>query len=200
MKTTNDNNEGALGETRRASRHAPNMTLNQHNARTMYRKNNTGAFIRSCLGPDDLKYLRKRAREVDASGVAKEKRELQATAYQKTVDKKRKAESTQKAAVDAKRAKINAVVPRLDTQSIASKPGMNPELDLQLEWHRRLDSEKLIPLKKNLTQKEDKVAALVAAVKRYNEGAVHALAEKEDVEMLVEVPSDLDEEESDWEH
>jgi hypothetical protein len=71
MKTTNDDNEGALGEAQRASQHAPNMTLNQHNARTMYHKNNTVAFIQTCLGPEDLKYLRQRAQELDASGVAK---------------------------------------------------------------------------------------------------------------------------------
>src|ERR1700683_4096328 len=51
-------------------------------------------------------------------------------------------------------------------------------------------------LMKDLTWKEFKVAALVAAVKRYNEGAIHAPADTEDVEMLAEVPSDLDEEKS----
>jgi hypothetical protein len=35
---------------------------------------------------------------------------------------------------------------------------------------------------------------LVAAVKRYNEGTVHAPPATEGVEMLAEVPSDLDEE------
>ena len=58
----------------------------------------------------------------------------------------------------------------------------------------------VIPPNKNLTRKDDKVAALVTAVKQYNEGAVHAPADTEDVEMLAEVLSDLDEEESDWEH
>jgi hypothetical protein len=115
MKTTNDDNKGALGEARRASQHAPNMTLNQHNARTMYRKNNTVAFIRTCLGPEDLKYLRQRARELDASGVAKDQREQQATAYKETVDKKRKAASARKAIVDAKRTRIDAVVVRNTT-------------------------------------------------------------------------------------
>ena len=137
---------------------------------------------------------------MDASGVVKEKCELQATAYQQTVDKKRKAESTWKAAIDAKWAKIDAAIPRLDTQSITSTPGTNPKLDLQLEWYLQLDLEKPIPPKKNLTQKEDKVAALVAAVKQYNEGAVNAPADTEDAEMLAEVPSDLDEEESVWKH
>jgi hypothetical protein len=141
------------------------MTLNQHNARTMYCKNNTVAFIQTCLGPEDLKYLRRRAQELDASGVAKDQREQQATAYKETVDKKRKAASARKAIVDAKRTRIDAVVPRLDTQSIMDNPGTNNELDVQLEWHRRLDSDKLIPPKTKMTRKENKVTALVAAVK-----------------------------------
>jgi hypothetical protein len=82
--------------------------------------------------------------------------------------------SARKAIVDAKRTRINAVVPRLDTQSITDNPGTNNELDLQLEWHRRLDLDKRIPPKTKMTRKEDKVTALVAAVKRYNEGMVHA--------------------------
>ncbi|KIM79990.1 hypothetical protein PILCRDRAFT_9881 [Piloderma croceum F 1598] len=140
------------------------------------------------------------ARELDASGVAKDQREQQATAYKETVDKKQKAASARKAIVDAKRTRIDAVVPRLDAQSIMDNPGMNNELDLQLEWHRRLDLDKHIPPKTKMTRKEDKVTALVAAVKRYNEGTVHAPEATEDVEMLAEVPDDLDEEESDWEH
>ena len=40
----------------------------------------------------------------------------------------------------------------------------------------------------------------VIVVKRYNKGTVHAPEATEDVKMLAEVPDDLDEEESDWEH
>jgi hypothetical protein len=40
------------------------MTLEQHNAHTMYAKNNTGAFIKLVL---IHKYIRKRAREEDSS-------------------------------------------------------------------------------------------------------------------------------------
>jgi hypothetical protein len=92
---------------------------------------------------------------------------------------------------------IDAVVPRLDTQSIADNHGMNNKPDLQLEWHRRLDSDTLLSPKTKMTRKEDKVTPLVAAVKRYNEGAVHAPKATEDVKMLAEVPDDL---ESDWEY
>ncbi|KIM92466.1 hypothetical protein PILCRDRAFT_38549, partial [Piloderma croceum F 1598] len=68
MAPTNDVNEGGLGEKQIQTRHAPNMTLESHNAHTMYRKNNTAGFIHKTLSPADLKYLRRKAWEIDSSG------------------------------------------------------------------------------------------------------------------------------------
>ena len=45
MPTTNDANEGALGEYRVAKHKWPNLTLAQYNSCKMYAKNNTGAYI-----------------------------------------------------------------------------------------------------------------------------------------------------------
>jgi hypothetical protein len=56
----------------------------------------------------------------------------------------------------------------LDVESICRAPGTNAELDLQLEWHCRQDKD--VPQKKNVTEKELKIAALVAAVERHNKG------------------------------
>ncbi|KZP10314.1 hypothetical protein FIBSPDRAFT_913879 [Athelia psychrophila] len=166
MPRTNDDNEGRLGGWRRRSYHAPSMTLDQHNAREMYKKNGTGAFIRSCLGPEDRKWLRKRAREEDSSGIARQRREAQAKANQANIEKKRKADVDRQANQNAKRARIDGVTPRLDVASIQQAPGTIEELDLQLEWHRRHDP--MVPKKKDLTRKIQKIEALVEAVKRYN--------------------------------
>jgi hypothetical protein len=68
MLPTNDANEGGLGEKRVSTRHAPNMTLESHNARAMYRKNDTVAFIRKTLTLADRKYLRRKARELMVAG------------------------------------------------------------------------------------------------------------------------------------
>lgn len=57
MRTTNDDNEGALGEKRQSTCCALNMTLEQHNTCTMYQRNITAAFIKKCLSPEDHKYL-----------------------------------------------------------------------------------------------------------------------------------------------
>jgi hypothetical protein len=54
VPTTNDHNEGALGAMRVAKRKAPNMTLETHNARKMYKHNNTRAFMDAVLSaPED---------------------------------------------------------------------------------------------------------------------------------------------------
>jgi hypothetical protein len=197
MAPTNDVNEGGLGEKRIQTRHAPNMTLESHNARTMYRKNNTAGFIRKTLSPADLKYLRRKAREIDGSGLAKKRRIAQAAAYKDTVERKRKATTVRKAAQDAKRVKIDAVVARLDVHSIEDNPGTNAELDLQLEWHRRRDDR--VPKKKDVTKKADKVKALVEAVERYNNGQQASDIPIDDDSIQIDVPTDLDEEDSNWE-
>jgi hypothetical protein len=106
----------------------------------MYRKNNTAGFIRKTLSPADLKYLRRKAWEIDSSGLAKKHHIAQAAAYKDTVERKRKATTVRKAAQDAKCVKIDAVVARLDIHGIEDNPGMNAELDLQLEWHRQRDT------------------------------------------------------------
>jgi hypothetical protein len=59
MRTTNDDNKGALSEKWQSTCHAPNMTLEQHNTLTMYQKNITAAFIKKCLSPEDHKYLQR---------------------------------------------------------------------------------------------------------------------------------------------
>ena len=45
MPTTNDVNEGALGEYQVTKHKWPNLTLAQYNSCKMYAKNNTGAYI-----------------------------------------------------------------------------------------------------------------------------------------------------------
>jgi hypothetical protein len=197
MLPTNDDNEGGLGGKRVTTRHAPNMTLESHNARAMYRKNNTSAFIQKTLTLADQKYLHRKAREIDSSGMAKKRREIQAAAQRDTVEKKWKATAEQKAAHNAKCAKIDAVVARLDVRNIQDAPGTNADLDLQLEWHRCRDT--LVPKKTDVKLKVDKIKALVEAVECHNSGNQVAAVPIDDSVIQVDVPSDLDEEEDDFE-
>ncbi|KZP30003.1 hypothetical protein FIBSPDRAFT_884650 [Athelia psychrophila] len=95
MRRTNDDNEGTLGEMRVDSQHAPSMTLQQHNARKMYWKNGVAAFICSCLSAEDMKYLRRRTREIDSSGIAKKEHNANTTAHKATILVKWKANKVQ---------------------------------------------------------------------------------------------------------
>jgi hypothetical protein len=177
MPTTNDVNEGKLGELRMSSRRAPNMTLQQFNARKMYRKNDTKTY-RRLLQSHDHKMIRLKARMVDSSGLTKKRREAQAQADLLVVAAKR-ANVVEKA---AKKEKVNAALDKLSdglwlTEALVrsdpttGKPRTNPELDAQLAWHRRAElrelkksSESLIPKVSKLGTKQLKVDALIGAV------------------------------------
>ncbi|KIM74390.1 hypothetical protein PILCRDRAFT_92576 [Piloderma croceum F 1598] len=64
MPTTNDANEGALGDFRVAKCKWPNLTLAQYNSHKMYARNNTGKYIlQSFDTPEKYAFLHKSARE-----------------------------------------------------------------------------------------------------------------------------------------
>lgn len=115
------------------SRHAPSMTLQQHNARKMYRKNEVAVFIRSCLSAEDKKYLRRRAREIDSSGVAKKEHNANTAAHKATLLVKQKADEVRMTVRVQKKAQIDVVNPRLDAEVIRKAPGTVKEIDLELD-------------------------------------------------------------------
>lgn len=206
MAPTNDLNEGALGSYRVTCRRAPNLTLDQYNARAMYKKNGTKYYIRT-LDSLDKQYLRKAARLQDSSGREKKRRCEEADADKSAVAKKRCNDVIRKATKDAKTAKIDAVILRLDVDDIMASPGTNPQIELQLEALRRSDSK--IPLKSHLKNKAERLAALIAAVKRYvichadTEEGTGDVGEDSDVEEGPAVEWDQEDEEaeySDMEH
>ena len=167
MRATNDKNEGALGLFQLQTRHRPSMTLPQHNARAMYKKNGTKSYM-CTLTPAQRKWIQKKTRSLDSSGQEKKRRQAQAKADKITSDQNRKRKQSFQAKKDAAKAKIEAVVPRLDVNDIKNAPGTNAHLDLQLDWHRSKDSTGSIPKKKGLTNKELKVKALTEGVTHHN--------------------------------
>ncbi|KAJ8579906.1 hypothetical protein M405DRAFT_695455, partial [Rhizopogon salebrosus TDB-379] len=74
MKTTNDDNEGALGTACTSLRRAPHMSLSHFNSRFMYKKNKTGTYIKNVLSPGARKGLSRKARVVDARGDERKRR------------------------------------------------------------------------------------------------------------------------------
>ncbi|CUA68013.1 hypothetical protein RSOLAG22IIIB_07692 [Rhizoctonia solani] len=68
IPTTNDISKGALGQCRQMLQHAPTMTDNQRNARTMWLHNNTYNWAKETITTKDKAYIRKEARHIDGSG------------------------------------------------------------------------------------------------------------------------------------
>ncbi|KAF8193696.1 hypothetical protein BJ912DRAFT_1091697 [Pholiota molesta] len=166
VKTTNDDNEGKLGELRTGSRRAPNMALHQRNARMMYRKNNTETYIDTILNKDDLRYLRKKAREVDSGKLEKERRQDQAKGDQEIVERKRKKIKDRTAIKQKASDALDLVKCRFNIGDIQDAPGTNTLLDSELGWFRRIDAE--VPAKGKVSTKILKISALCAAVERYH--------------------------------
>ena len=88
MKTTNDNNEGALGTFCVGARRAPNMSLVQWNAHQMYQKNKTEHFCHHIFSMQDWKYCHQVVREEDSSGAEKIRHQAQAKADHKATQEK----------------------------------------------------------------------------------------------------------------
>jgi hypothetical protein len=178
MPPTNDANEGTLGERRTGSRHAPNMSLHQHNARKMYKRNNTKVYRRRFLVPRTFRLFRAKARIVDSSGLTKKSRKAQQDFDTAAVDVKHAKDKVKDAKVKAVNAELDKVTPWLTQGRILLDPATqkeptNKELDLQLAWHRCAEgplpagTESLIPKVSKLTAKGLKRDALIAAVGRF---------------------------------
>jgi len=89
------------------------------------------------------------------------------------------------------------VNPCFDAEAIKANPGTIPELDLELNWHRLHDTE--VPLKSHISHKPEKVKALLEVVDRHNSGQNTLPVPMDENTSRKDVPSDLEEEESDFE-
>ncbi|KAM5543707.1 hypothetical protein V8D89_002324 [Ganoderma adspersum] len=160
---TNNDNEGALGTYRVRARLAPSMTLHQHNAREMYKLNQTANYV-DTFTDEEHQFLRKAAREEDGSGKERKRRqeqievekELVATKRQKMVERRRK-----KAAVEAK---LKALT-RISDRDAVTAALANTSLDLQLDWYRSTAVK--VPKKNAVGLKALKITALKDAIARY---------------------------------
>ncbi|KAF9233214.1 hypothetical protein BU15DRAFT_54211 [Melanogaster broomeanus] len=174
MNTTNDVNEGALGTLRVAMRRAPQMSLAHFNARTRYKRNRTGTYIKKFLNARARKYLRKKARVDDASGIERKRRDKQAKYDRELVLRNRMKDQKKKERQELAAAKMAAIVPRLTREEVVKL--RVPEIDVQIRWHRRFDAQ--VPAAKDLKGKKrgDKVEILMDAVGRFLSGEVRSNA------------------------
>ncbi|KIK35064.1 hypothetical protein CY34DRAFT_26709 [Suillus luteus UH-Slu-Lm8-n1] len=182
MKTTNNDNEGALGTVRTSLRRAPHMSLSHLNSRFMYKKNMTGTYIQKFLRPGAQKRLLKKARAVDTRGDERKRRVAQANYDKERVRKNKQLDVRRKEQREAAEAKLTAVVPRL-TLAEVEKLRVD-EINLQIRWYRQFDKD--VPAAKNTPSgKAKKVEVLMDAVGRYVRGETHP---KHDTQHSMEQP------------
>ena len=166
MNATNDCNEGALGSYRVSARHAPNMTVLQHNARKLYRRNHTGSWIRAHMRPADRRYTMKLARKIASSGRARRDRLRQAE-YDVEIARKKKA-NIEKIRVRKEQKQTELASIKLATLEEVSKLRVD-QLKKQLTWYREIAKDsaiaKSIPGIRKLTHKKPS-AMLYSASKR----------------------------------
>lgn len=167
MKTTNDDNEGALGTVRTSLRRAPNMSLSHFNSRFMYKKNDTGTYITNAMGPNARKNLRSRARAIDVHGDEHLRRKVQVEYDKSVAQRNEELDLGRKERKEASRVKMANL--KICT-NVDDVPKLRvTEIDLQIRWHRQFDT--LVPAAKDTPKKkEGKVEILQEAVKRYIRG------------------------------
>jgi sRNA-binding protein len=156
------------------------MTIAQHNARTMYKQNDTRGFIQSgVLTEADMKYIRKEARRVDASGQERQMRTKQAEHDQQAAEDNRKKDAAKKEKADAREAELDGLIPHLDAEWLktSGRDINTSHIMREINWHRRYDASNQIPSKtliRNM-KKDDKLTQLIIAVERYNTTARSSL-------------------------
>ena len=121
MPTTNDVNEGALGQFRVMIRRQPQLTLLQYNARTMYARNKTAEFMKERFDEDTLKYIREVSRERDTSEKNR-KRQIVKHAEENIVKRKAAKEKRAENAIK-KAARISQTKLEFDKEKIKKTKG-----------------------------------------------------------------------------
>ncbi|KAH9848418.1 hypothetical protein C2E23DRAFT_739684 [Lenzites betulinus] len=176
MPATNDENEGALGSYRQTAKQAPNMSIHQYNARTMYSRNGTATYIHQQRTAATDQFTRKEARRMDSGGLERKRRQELAEEDMHTAAKRRKQRDSRAKKKSARKAQLKDVKQRLirDVAALTLEKTNVKMLDEQLDCHRefydsKAKAEKKIPIKKLLKTKAQKLEALIAAVERYNE-------------------------------
>jgi hypothetical protein len=166
MPSTNDANEGALGAFRVQMRKTPRLTAHHYNSLAMYNRNDTQAFMDTILQEIDHVFIRRVAREVDASGLEAKRRKAQVEFDCRRAEIQRQKEADKKRRADEYREKLSKVVLVTDDSQIMSMTV--PRLDDQLDVLRHIGGDLAIPASKSARgKKADKQELLKAALSRH---------------------------------
>ncbi|KAJ7017539.1 hypothetical protein C8F04DRAFT_1017498, partial [Mycena alexandri] len=174
LPATNDRNEGALGSFIVYMGENPTAALATHNGLAMFKRNQTQGFMDMWFSSEDHQYTMRAARDLDASGLERKRKQLQVQYNQRIL-----AERAQKVAVAA--AKAAEVRDRLDAtiliscvEDIHSRGMTRDKLQDQLEklralWNTKTQERIVIPKKSHIPRLADKQTALVNAFQAHTE-------------------------------
>ncbi|KAF9481925.1 hypothetical protein BDN70DRAFT_854244 [Pholiota conissans] len=177
ISATNDHNEGALGGLRKSFWRAGSLSLRRHNAGTTYRMNGTRGYMQNVLTHVQRIRLRSATRLYQKMNPDSRRRKAQATYdAQKAQDKRQKASERREKLADAERFLDNLEL-ELDLAALRTGRKSNnqkisvSEMKAQIDWHRRLDLERKIPIKAliNKMKKDEVLVQLIIAVTRYHQ-------------------------------
>ncbi|THV05639.1 hypothetical protein K435DRAFT_647075 [Dendrothele bispora CBS 962.96] len=167
MPSTNDANEGALGQLRVTLRNKPTLTLHQYNALAMYSRNQTISFMNALFEAEDHEFVMREARRIDSSGLAKKRRQEQVAFRTRIIQmSKEKEEAKKKRAQEICEKLASIPLIRSLTELNSSKTWTRKLLDDQLDAlrYRKVTG---IPSKSSISKVVEKKAALEKAFKEY---------------------------------
>ncbi|KAJ4501707.1 hypothetical protein C8R41DRAFT_928430 [Lentinula lateritia] len=176
MEKTNDLNEGAFGSYRQTSRMNPTMSLDQYNARQMYKFNQTSAYLHT-LSPEMRQWLRKITRTQDESGANRQERIHMAQHRQEVADKRITKDLERREKRQAAAKAVDAITPILALTELDYRVSRAqgtagyfpvPEITLQLKWHKQHGVKDAVPQTESAWGKrEEKMRLLRSAIEKY---------------------------------
>lgn len=170
--STNDANEGSLGETRIDTREHPTQTIEHTSAKLTSKHNHTQEFIDALCLPEDHMYFRRLQRIRDSSGMTKWFRDAFLQATIQTVETKRTEAAVKARKLAEKMARLAAVGLCLDEAKIHKM--LDDALKEQLEVYRTIVQDKDVPLKSHLKRKAEHLVEVLAALERYRRSVLFA--------------------------
>jgi hypothetical protein len=166
MPATNNLNEGALGSYRVFMRYKPRTALHNFNAQAMYRRNNTQEFMEKEFTEEDHKFVMRKAREIDKSGLEKKRRAEFMIHAEKRVKEKRVRQKAREKRISKRNARIAQVMPNFFKEKVKDIKG--EALKDQVAYFRLAGAE--LPKASELGLAEAKRDALRAAIDQYVAG------------------------------
>lgn len=163
--STNDANEGSLGETRLETGAHPTQTIELTSAKIERNHNGTEKFMKVFFGPDDHRSVMATQRVAEASGASGVFRDLFLDASAQAVATKRAAAEKKARLLAEKMARLAAVGLVLDESVIRRM--LDAQLQVQLEVYRTIVKDTEVPIKARLKRKPERLEQVIAALQRY---------------------------------